>query len=303
VGVSSEPLLLGAHRRAAHGGVVPGSLVAAQFVGVGDEITVETEFLRGHGTTLRDGVLVATIAGFVERVNKLVSVRPLSARYQGEVGDVVVGRVSGVGDKRWFVDVNSRQLAALLLSSVNIYGGVQRRRTEEDSLLMRTFFSENDFISAEIQSVQSDGGIALHTRSLKYGKLRQGLFVAVPAALIKRSSQHFHSLPCGVDIILGVNGYVWIAPTPPPREEPESTENKEVVADESTAEFVVSVEQRDRVARVRNCVLALARSFLPIHVATVMDAYDSSVSLGLTTRDVLHPDHVTRVTERAAGRS
>ena len=37
--------------------------------------------------------LYASVAGVVERVNKLISVRPLRTRYSGEVGDVVIGRI------------------------------------------------------------------------------------------------------------------------------------------------------------------------------------------------------------------
>jgi hypothetical protein len=51
---------------------------------------------RGHGTYEDDGELVANVSGVVERVNKLVRVRPLQARYVGDVGDVVVGRVKEV---------------------------------------------------------------------------------------------------------------------------------------------------------------------------------------------------------------
>ena len=36
---------------------------------------------RGHGTCMADGKLVASVCGVVERVNKLVSVRPLKSRY------------------------------------------------------------------------------------------------------------------------------------------------------------------------------------------------------------------------------
>lgn len=36
---------------------------------------------RGHGTQLVDGKLLATVCGVIERVNKLVSVRPLRARF------------------------------------------------------------------------------------------------------------------------------------------------------------------------------------------------------------------------------
>ena len=71
-------------------------------------------------------------------------------RYTAEVGDVVVGRVQEVGAKRWKVDINARQDAVLMLSSVNLSGGVQRRRTYEDALQMRSVFAENDLISVRV---------------------------------------------------------------------------------------------------------------------------------------------------------
>jgi exosome complex RNA-binding protein Rrp4 len=141
------------------------------YVTTGDVIPVDVGFIRGHGTLMRGDRLVASVSGFVERVNKLVSVRPLSSRYTGEIGDVVIGRIVEVADKRWKVDLKARQHATLMLSSVTLPGGVQRRRTEADELQMRTLFTENDLISAEVQNVAHDGFIALHTRSAKYGKV------------------------------------------------------------------------------------------------------------------------------------
>ena len=47
----------------------------------------------------------------------------------------------------------------------------QRKRSEEDERMMREYLSEGDLISAEVQSVFSDGQLSLHTRSLKYGKV------------------------------------------------------------------------------------------------------------------------------------
>jgi exosome complex component RRP4 len=38
--------------------------------------------------------------------------------------------------------------------------------------MMRQYLQEGDLISAEVQSVFSDGSLSLHTRSLKYGKVR-----------------------------------------------------------------------------------------------------------------------------------
>ena len=49
-------------------------------------------YMRGHGTYMDQDVLFASVAGVVERVNKLISVTPVKTRYNGEIGDVVVGR-------------------------------------------------------------------------------------------------------------------------------------------------------------------------------------------------------------------
>ncbi|KAL0419944.1 UNVERIFIED_CONTAM: Exosome complex component RRP4 [Sesamum radiatum] len=64
-------------------------------VTVADNISVDYEdaILKGHGTAEMDGRVVATLCGVVERVNKLVYVRTLRARYKPEVGDIIVGRV------------------------------------------------------------------------------------------------------------------------------------------------------------------------------------------------------------------
>ena len=45
-------------------------------------------------------------------------------RYTGEVGDVVVGRILEVQQKRWKVDTFSRLESVLLLSSINLPGGI-----------------------------------------------------------------------------------------------------------------------------------------------------------------------------------
>ena len=63
-------------------------------------------------------------------------------------------------------------------------------RTYEDQLQMRSLFTENDLISAEIQNIGADGLISLHTRSLKYGKLENGLLVVVPSVSRFRNNQN-----------------------------------------------------------------------------------------------------------------
>ena len=97
-----------------------------------------------------------------------------------------------------------------MLSSVNLEGGEQRRRTYEDQMNMRAVYEEGDVLSAEVHSVFADGSLSLHARSAKYGRLGNGVLVRVPPALVKRLRQHFTQLECGVDAIFGMNGWIFI---------------------------------------------------------------------------------------------
>lgn len=181
----------------------------------GDILATESGYLRGHGTTIVNtskdsNKLIASVAGVVQHIDKLISVKPIKSRYHGEIGDLIIGRISSVESKRWKVDINSHKDAILQLSSVNLPGGAQRIRTYEDQLQMRTLFTEGDLISAEIQNISSDFTASIHSRSLKYGKLENGQLIIVSSSLIKRLQQHYVTLPFGVDILLGMNGFIWI---------------------------------------------------------------------------------------------
>ncbi|XP_077334286.1 exosome complex component RRP4 isoform X2 [Lithobates pipiens] len=96
---------------------------APHLLAPGDIITTDSSFMRGHGTYMEEDKLLASVAGVVEKVNKLICVRPPRTRYNGEVGDIVVGRITEVQQKRWKVDTNTRLDSVLLLSSVNLPGG------------------------------------------------------------------------------------------------------------------------------------------------------------------------------------
>ncbi|OQR87087.1 exosome complex exonuclease RRP4 [Achlya hypogyna] len=252
----------------------------AQYVVVtpGQVITSEPGFLRGHGTYVENGELLASVAGVVEKVNQLVSVRPLVSRYIGEVGDIVVGRISEVGSKRWKVDINGQQDAVLMLSSVNLPGGAQRRRTYEDQLQMRSFFEESELISAEVQEVRYDGTMWLHTRSLRYGKLENGQLITVQPSLVKRLKQHMLQLPIGIDVILGCNGYIWVSRSI--EHDAESLTTNESRADVWTerkathAATVTSAEDRKKIAKVTNAIAQLNTRFQTITPESIMALYN-----------------------------
>ncbi|XP_049857816.1 exosome complex component RRP4 isoform X2 [Schistocerca gregaria] len=247
----------------------------------GEIITSQSGCMRGHGTYAEDDNLKASVAGVEERIIKLVSVRPLKSRYVGEIGDVVVGRITEVQQKRWKVDTNARLDSILLLSSVNLPGGELRRRSAEDEQKMRKYLQEGDLISAEVLQVYSDGSLSLYTRSLKYGKLSQGVLVKVFPSLVKRRKTHFHNLTCGASIILGNNGFIWLCPTASADEEGGGgfTQNLEEKVDRA---------DREVIARLRNCILALANSKMMLYDTSIQYAFDESMKYKVA--ELLQPE-------------
>jgi len=219
-------------------------------------------------------------------VNKLVSVRPVQSRYNPEVGDLVVGRITEVGPRRWKVDANARQEAVLMLSSVNLPGGVQRRKLESDELQMRNFFEEGDLLVAEVQAFFNDGAMSLHTRSLKYGKLRNGQIVAVPTTLVRRLKSHFYALPCGVDLILGLNGYIWVSKHVKESEQ-EGEEGFDSEAVYSNRNDEIDESTRLAIARVSNIIRVLARNMVPLTDLLVAEAYQWAIEQDVDLKELL----------------
>jgi len=265
----------------------------------GQTITGEQGFLRGHGSYYNpaSGELVASVSGRIERVNKLISVLPARHRYIGEVGDLIVGRITAVESKRWRADIRGLKDASLQLSSVNLPGGVQRMRTYEDQLQMRELYTENDLISAEIQNIGGDGAISLHTRSLKYGKLENGQLVTVPSALVPRLPQHYLTLPLagGIDIILGRNGMIWITRAIPAEWRAQGQDADDSVPLAETLqrlrtrhrETALLQDQRMMVARVRNAICILARHNCLVSPDTISSVVSLSEQLGVAAKDML----------------
>ncbi|KAL5536823.1 RRP4 [Sanghuangporus sanghuang] len=291
----------------------------------GVPLTSSHAFMRGHGTYVDGDEVIASVAGTIERVNKLVTVRALrsrddsivstrltktfsavqTSRYNPEVGDLVVGRITEVAARRWKVDANARQDAVLMLSSVNLPGGIQRRKLESDELQMRNFFEEGDLLVAEVQAFFADGAMSLHTRSLKYGKLRNGQLITVPPVLIRRLKSHFISLPCGVDLILGLNGYVWVSKHVRERER-EGEEGFDAEAVYSSRNNDIDPATRTAIARVSNILRVLATYFVPITDTILADAYEWALEQDpeCGVKDLLREENaeamILAVTARAA---
>ncbi|KAI8387482.1 exosome component 2-like protein [Blakeslea trispora] len=266
-------------------------------VNPGETVTTDQQFMRGHGTyTEGEGIMISSVAGAVERVNKLLSVRPLKTRYTPEIGDIVVGRITEVAMKRWKVDANARQDANLLLSSVSLPGGVQRRKNETDELQMRAFFSEGDMLVAEVQAFYADGTMGLHTRGFKFCKLRNGSFVCVPPVLVQRCKSQFHSLPCGVDLVLGLNGYIWVHK----KFQGLNADDTDPTVQYTHVNDEITLEERETIARVSNCISALAKQYMHINDTIIVYTYEASLQYSI--RELLDLDVIEAITSEASTR-
>jgi len=276
----------------------------------------------GHGaynppdsTTIRSAVF-----GTILKTNKLLSVIPLRARYTPEIGDLVVGRIVEVQTRRWKVDIAAPHLANLPLSSINLPGGTLRKRTAVDELNIRSFFTEGDLLVAEVQTLHNDGSATLHTRSLKYGKLRNGFFMAVAGTGgggmarkggVARSRRQVFTIPTGrgggeVDVILGVNGYVWICKHEEAKKDVGLNRIEETVSKEiySSQNDDIGPQTRREIARIAGCLRALIEAGKRVDEEMIVRAYDTSLELDyedMQPNDYLGGDKGRRLVEAISG--
>ncbi len=142
---------------------------------------------------------------------------------------------------------------------------------------------------AEVQGVFGDGAASLHTRSLKYGKLRNGVFlslVGTGGGVVRARRQVWtaHTQGGEVDVVLGVNGYVWICKhTASEGAEGVGITNLEDGGSERVYEArneVVSAECRREIARLAGVVRALVQGGVRVDEEMVMRGYEASLEEG-----------------------
>ena len=154
-------------------------------------------------------------------------------------------------------------------------------------------------MQAEVHSIGPDGGLSLQSRSVRFGKCSNGICVTVPCHIIRRLKQHFVTLPCGVDLIIGVNGWIWMNEavdyTPAPRVNAAAdvdVDDELLAKKREAAVKPLSHETRLTLARVHNAIVVLREAFLPVAPDTIMSVYDASVSAGLKAKDMLLADNM-----------
>ena len=172
-----------------------------------------------------------------------------------------------------------------------------RKRTSTDELAIRTFFSEGDLLVAEVQSIYQDGAASLHTRSLKYGKLRNGVFLAVSGTGggggVVRARRQVWTVHTGngggeVDVVLGVNGFIWICKhTGGELVEGKGGAQVSITRLEDTVSESMYSNRNDEIepatrreiARLAGCVRALVEGGVRVDEEMLMRTYEASLDM------------------------
>ena len=151
---------------------------------------------------------------------------------------------------------------------------------------------------AEVQSVYQDGAASLHTRSLRYGKLRNGVFIRVSGTGggggVVRARRQVWTIKTAngggdVDVVLGVNGYIWIckhsrgelvASSEEAKKMNEITRMEEAVNESmySNRNDEIYPQTRREIARLTGCVKALVENGIRVDEEMVMAAYHASLN-------------------------
>lgn len=149
-----------------------------------------------------------------------------------------------------------------------------------------------------MQSVGGEGGAAaLHTRSLKYGKLRNGVFLSVAGAgggvgVVRAKRQIFGLMTPGsggeVGVVLGVNGFVWVSAQALGGSAGEEMggavginrlEEVASVGMYSSQNDEIEAATRGEICKVVGCVRALLRGGLPVEEESVRRAYEACLEM------------------------
>jgi len=113
--------------------------------------------------------------------------------------------------------------------------------------------------------------------------------VTVPPILVRRLKSHFYALPCGVDLILGLNGYLWVSKHVKESEQ-EGEEGFDAEAVYSNKNDNIDDATRTAISRVSNVIRVLAAHFVPLSDTLLVEAYEWAVEQECGVKDFLQED-------------
>jgi len=144
---------------------------------------------------------------------------------------------------------------------------------------------------------------------LMHYQLRNGQLVVVPPILVRRLKSHFLTLPCGVDLILGLNGYIWVSKHVKENEQEgeEGFDAEAVYSNVNDVRDIYSLRNywptdwqlfcqeidestRAAISRVTQIIRILTSRFIPLSDTLLLEAYEWTVEHGHDVKDLLNQD-------------
>ncbi|CAJ0600397.1 unnamed protein product [Cylicocyclus nassatus] len=234
-----------------------------KFVHCGQIITQDKDALSGCGTRMTPERLLATLSGIIVQWNKLYIVNSPKSKYSPKRGDIVIGRVTGIGKASWHLDTNHRLSAELRLQNTSIAGDEPRRKNLEDEIAMSDYLNVGDLICAEVQRIGVKGKLELQSRGgLK--KFGQGILLKMWPNSVKASRKICQVLD--ITIVVGCNGFVWVS------SEVSSSNYGENITSSTT------IDKNQVVLRIVACIRILTKTGTRIDDKTLISLYHLSMS-------------------------
>ncbi|KAI5180669.1 exosome complex component RRP4 [Nematocida sp. AWRm80] len=201
----------------------------------GERLPYGEECIAGHGVYIGEDkqgnpIAIASVQGKVQQIDRLLRIESDSPWYTPYIGDLVIGRITAIANKRWYVDINAKLETVLMLTAINLESNVQRRKGELDEILMSTYYPIGSVIIAEVQSIGNK--IQLHTRNKNYKKVPNGFLIKHPANILLFSilpldttTSQTTDTNTQVTIAIGKNNWIAIYGPPNTTEQIEITVN------------------------------------------------------------------------------
>ncbi len=183
----------------------------------GQEIAEGIDFLPGDDVIRDKDKLVSTKLGMVSLNGRLVRVVALNGPYLPKRGDLVIGKVVGVGLGGWRVNIGwpfEANLSVKDASSDFIEKGAD----------LSKYFNYGDYVMVEIINVSSFKLIDLSMKGPGLRKLGSGRILRVPSPKVPRIIGKQGSMIglikdyTGCKVSVGQNGFIWLSGDDPKKE-------------------------------------------------------------------------------------
>lgn len=147
---------------------------------------------------------------------------------------------------------------------------------------------------------------------LSFLQLERGQLLCISPYLVKRRKQHFHHLvQYGIDLILGVNGFIWIGEHVSAKDDmvvDQVEKFEEQIANPEGSEICkqeeshTPLEIRQFICRVANAVRVLSTLNFMVTVEVITEIVDLSISQNHEIHDMLGAEFYVLVAEKEVQR-